>query len=80
MNTLNLHNTWTDSNIYAIERKRPQNLTIMENSSKMERNKRKTEETREICETATWNLAKCVANGKEKATKSEKTLKTDKNM
>ena len=52
----------------------------MENSCKMERNKRKTEETREICETATWNLAKCVANWKEKATKSEKTLKTDKNM
>ncbi len=46
----------------------------------MERNKRNIEETHEICETATWNLAKCAANWKEKTTESKKTLKTDKKM
>lgn len=43
----------------------------------MERNKHKIEETREIWETDTWNIAKCVANWKEKRTKSKQALKTD---
>ena len=46
----------------------------------MERSKRKIEETRDIFETATRNIAKCVANWEEKTTKSKKTLKTDKKM
>ena len=39
----------------------------------MERNNGNNEETREICETATRNIAKCVANWEEQTTKSKKT-------
>ena len=41
-------------------------------NNKMERNKRKIEETREIFEAATWNIAKCVAIWEEKTTKPRK--------
>ena len=36
------------------------------------------EEKREICEAATRNIAKCVANWEEKTTKPKKILKTEK--
>ena len=48
--------------------KKTEKSRIMKNGSKMVRSRRNIEETREICETAYWNLAKCVENWKEMIT------------